>query len=234
LKEVVLEDATMDESTKQKPGHLVDPVVWRAFAERFTQLWLREIEARESAVALMTELDGIHHLGLTVLDAERSARWYEEVLGFCEVGRFGDARDERRKIFLRHEGLAIRLGLVSHRDGSRHRFDETTTGLDHLSFAVADRPTLERWCLRFEELGVEHTRVANANSIPGALVVVFRDPDNIQLELFVEDAQPRRSARATMIHDASTRPIDLRARSTRRRASAPARDALASRSVRRP
>jgi glyoxylase I family protein len=136
----------------------------------------------------VTELAGIHHLGLTVLDAERSARWYRQVLGFYEVGRLGDARDERRKIFLRHQGLPIGVGLVSHRDGPRARFDETTTGLDHLSFAVPDRAALERWCLRFEELGVEHTRITNANSIPGALVVVFRDPDNIQLELFVEAA----------------------------------------------
>jgi glyoxylase I family protein len=136
----------------------------------------------------VTELVGIHHLGLTVLDAERSAGWYREVLDFYEVGRLGDARDERRKIFLRHDGLPIRLGLVSHRDGPRRRFDETTPGLDHLSFAVPDRPTLERWCLRFEALSVDYTRITNANSVRGALVVVFRDPDNIQLELFVEAA----------------------------------------------
>jgi catechol 2,3-dioxygenase-like lactoylglutathione lyase family enzyme len=139
-------------------------------------------------IVLMTELAGIHHLGLTVLDAEQSARWYRDVLGFYEDGRLGDARDERRKIFLRHEGFPIRLGLVSHRDGAQQRFDETTPGLDHLSFAVPDRPALERWCLRFDELGVEYTPITNANSIPGAVVVVFRDPDNIQLELFVDAA----------------------------------------------
>jgi glyoxylase I family protein len=139
-------------------------------------------------IARVTELAGVHHLGLTVLDVERSARWYREVLDFVEVGRLGDDHDERRKIFLRHQGLPIRLGLVSHRDGPRRRFDETVAGLDHLSFAVSDRSTLERWCRRFDELDVEYTQIADANSIPGALVVVFRDPDNIQLELFVEAA----------------------------------------------
>ena len=133
----------------------------------------------------VTQLTGIHHLGLTVLDVERSARWYRDVLNFYEVGRLGDAGDERRKIFLRHEGFPVRLGLVSHRDGPRRRFDETTAGLDHLSFAVTDRSALERWCQRFDELGVEYTPITNANSIPGS-VVVFRDPDNIQLELFFE------------------------------------------------
>src|SRR5258708_35370957 len=96
----------------------------------------------------VTEIVGIHHLGLTVLDVERSARWYREALDFYEVARLGDASDERRKIFLRREGLPIRLGLVSHRNGPRRRFDGTTTGLDHLSFAVPDRPTLERVCRR--------------------------------------------------------------------------------------
>jgi glyoxylase I family protein len=134
----------------------------------------------------MTDLVGIHHLGLTVLDVDRSARWYEDVLGFYEVGRLGDVLDERQKIFLRHDGLSIRLGLVAHRGGPRRQFDETTPGLDHLSFAVPDRSALERWCRRFEELGVEYSPIAEARSMHDAAVVVFRDPDNIQLELFVD------------------------------------------------
>jgi len=134
----------------------------------------------------VTELAGIHHLGLTVTDVDRSARWYQDVLGFHEVGRLGDAGDDRRKVFLRHEGLSIRLGLVEHRAGSNTRFDETSPGLDHLSFAVDGRARLEAWCERLAAQGVEHSAIADARSIPGALVVVLRDPDNIQLELFVD------------------------------------------------
>jgi len=33
---------------------------------------------------------------------------------------------------------------------------------------------------------VVHSPVAPANSIPGGAVLVLRDPDNIQLELFVD------------------------------------------------
>jgi glyoxylase I family protein len=132
------------------------------------------------------ELAGVHHLGLTVTNVERSARWYKDVLGFHEVGRLGDEGDERRKIFLRHDGLSVRLGLVEHRAGAVRRFDETTPGLDHLSLAVRDRAALDQWCERLTERGVRHAPVAEARSIPGALVVVFRDPDNIQLELFVD------------------------------------------------
>jgi glyoxylase I family protein len=131
-------------------------------------------------------LTGVHHLGLTVRDVERSTGWYRDVLGFHEVGRIGSAHDERRKVFLRHDGLPDRLGLVEHAAGTRGRFDETATGLDHLSFAVATRAELGRWRVHLSEHGVDQSPIAEARSIPGALVLVFRDPDGIQLELFVE------------------------------------------------
>ena len=131
-------------------------------------------------------LVGLHHLGLTVRDVEQSARWYEGVLGFDEVGRLGKAGDARQKIFLRHPDLAIRLGLVQHRDGGTRRFDETHTGLDHLSFAVPTAAALRRWYELLTDLEVVHSPIAEVRSIPDARVVVFRDPDNIQLELFAQ------------------------------------------------
>ena len=131
-------------------------------------------------------ITGIHHLGLTVSDVQRSARWYEEVLGFARVGSHGDATTERRKVFLRHAGFDIRLGLVEHDRSSKHPFDETLTGLDHLAFAVPTHDDLERWASRLQELGVTCSPIAASHSIPGAAVLVFRDPDNIQLELFTD------------------------------------------------
>jgi glyoxylase I family protein len=140
----------------------------------------------------MTELTGIHHLGLTVSDVERSARWYQDVLGFERVGQLSDAGTERRKIFLRHVGLDARLGLVEHRTSSKRPFDETECGLDHLAFAVPSREALERWAARLEALAVPFSPIASSFSIPGAAVLVFRDPDNVQLELF---ATPEADAR---------------------------------------
>jgi glyoxylase I family protein len=132
----------------------------------------------------VTDLTGIHHLGLTVSDVERSAAWYEDVLGFERVGQLGDADSERRKIFLRHPGLDVRLGLVEHRTSSKRPFDETECGLDHLAFAVRSHEALEHWAARLETLGVKFSPIAASFSIPGAAVLVFRDPDNVQLELF--------------------------------------------------
>jgi hypothetical protein len=45
---------------------------------------------------------------MIIVDVERSARWYEEVLGFVRVGSIGDATTERRKVLLRHRGLDVR------------------------------------------------------------------------------------------------------------------------------
>jgi glyoxylase I family protein len=134
-------------------------------------------------------IEGIHHFGLTVRDVEASANWYAEVLGFRRVGEFESADGARRKVFLRHTGLGARLGLTQHRGGGQEAFDETRVGLDHMSFAVADRAALDAWAERLAALGVVHSLVAEANSIPGAAVLVLRDPDNIQLELFYEPSE---------------------------------------------
>ena len=81
---------------------------------------------------------------------------------------------------------------MEHDTSSKAPFDETETGLDHLSFEVVDRDELERWAGRLRDKGVAFSPVASSHSIPGAAVLVFRDPDNIQLELFTD---PTRTAR---------------------------------------
>ncbi len=58
-------------------------------------------------------------------------------------------------------------------------FGETAIGLDHLAFAVPTRSELSDQERRFAP-------TAAADPIPGAAVVVLRDPGNIQLELFFE------------------------------------------------
>ena len=137
-------------------------------------------------------INGIHHLGLTVRDVDASASWYERVLAFYRVGGFEAPDGARRKVFLRHDSLQIRLGLTQHRDGYQDRFDETRVGLDHLAFSVADREELDACAVRLSDADVIPV-IAASNSIPGAAVLVFRDPDNIQLELFVDPSDTDRS-----------------------------------------
>lgn len=61
-------------------------------------------------------------------------------------------------------------------------FDERRVGLDHLAFRVADRHELERWVSHLDAKGVAHSGIVDMGFGP---TLVFRDPDNIQLELFV-------------------------------------------------
>jgi glyoxylase I family protein len=125
----------------------------------------------------------VHHLGLTVTDAQASARWYEDVLGFRRDGEHTSDDGSRHKVFLAHDRLGVRIGLCQHGSAFDPRFDETRPGLDHLSFAVDTVEDLHTWRERLLDAGAACSAVTAANTIPGASVVVFRDPDNIQLEL---------------------------------------------------
>ena len=125
----------------------------------------------------------IHHLGLTVRDAAASARWYEDVLGFRPSGGYVSDDASRRKVFLTHDGLDVRIGLCQHTASTGDRFDETRPGLDHLSFEVGSLDDLRGWEQRLRDAAVDCSPIATANTLAGASVLVFRDPDNIQLEL---------------------------------------------------
>ena len=62
------------------------------------------------------------------------------------------------------------------------------TGFDHISFEVADRAALEAWMDRLDALNIGHTGIRRRPNGPYS-TVVFRDPDNNQLE-FAAPAPP--------------------------------------------
>jgi glyoxylase I family protein len=129
---------------------------------------------------------GIDHIGLTVADVDRSARWYEDVLGFTAVGRYQEVGESglRKMVFMTCPGLATAFGFVSHQSSAGAAFDETVAGLDHLSFRLADIEELDDWVQRLQHWKVEYSLPADSTLRPGAKVLVFRDPDNIQLEIY--------------------------------------------------
>jgi len=131
-------------------------------------------------------ITGLSHFGFTVRDVDISAAWYENVLGFHRQGGYTSSDGSFRKVFLRHPAVPARLTLAQHLRGHHEPFDEKRVGLDHMAFAVAGRAALDDWAERLAAAEVPHSPVAPANSIPGAAVLVFRDPDNIQLELFYQ------------------------------------------------
>ncbi len=129
----------------------------------------------------MPKFTTLSHLDLSVSDVERSASWYVETLGLKRLSR--SDLDNRIMIVLRHQETGLIIGLIQHHEQSADSFDEHRPGLDHLGFEVSDRADLDAWETRLTELGVEHSPVTDAPSGSGT-ALVFRDPDNIQLEFW--------------------------------------------------
>jgi glyoxylase I family protein len=125
------------------------------------------------------ELLGVAHVDLTVRNPRGSARWYQEVLGLVLLEELDDGGHSM--VLLQHPPSRLTVCLGCHPRSPRDLFDERRTGLDHLSFLVSDRAELEAWQERLDALGVEHTPIQD---VQYGSVLVFRDPDNIQLELF--------------------------------------------------
>ncbi len=130
---------------------------------------------------------GFHHFSPTVSDVEASARWYERVFGMSRVPlsfpHYG-AEKHGYAVLLMDPRSGIAIGLHHHDANPGQAFHESRTGLDHISFGVAERADLEAWASWLEELGIENSGVIDTDNPLSYSVVVFRDPDNIQLELF--------------------------------------------------
>jgi glyoxylase I family protein len=127
----------------------------------------------------MPEITGVNHISLTVNELDISEPWYTEVLGLTQVMK--NAEPGHKYVVLMHPATQLIVGLHAHDANEGEAFKETRTGLDHVGFQVESRAALEGWKARFRELGVEHSPITDA---PYGSVLVFRDPDNIQLEMF--------------------------------------------------
>jgi glyoxylase I family protein len=132
----------------------------------------------------MPTITGGHHIALTVRDAAASAAWYVDILGMQVVLEGDD--DQVRFRVLAHPDSGWILGVreyPGHADGA---FDEFRTGLDHFAFGVSSRAELEAWEQELQARGVTFTPITET---PIGSVIVFRDPDNIQLEFWLPAGQ---------------------------------------------
>ena len=128
----------------------------------------------------MPSITGAHHAALTVSDADASASWYCDLLGM-QVVLSGDDETVQFRV-MAHPESGWFLGVRQYAGHSADRFDEFHTGLDHLAFGVSTRAELEAWERELAQRGVPYSPIAET---PIGSVIVFRDPDNIQLEFWL-------------------------------------------------
>jgi glyoxylase I family protein len=128
----------------------------------------------------MATIAGGHHIALTVSDLDRSLTWYADVFGM-QVALEGEDDTVRFKV-LADPGSGWLLGLRQYAGKPSGPFDEFRTGLDHFAFAVSSLEELRSWERELEQRGVSFTPMVET---PIGTVVVIRDPDNIQLELWL-------------------------------------------------
>jgi glyoxylase I family protein len=130
----------------------------------------------------------LHHIALTVTDLDASMRWYEGVFGISfrmEVPHPGGTG-----MLLADDDSQLAVVLHRHDANKGEGFVETRTGLDHVGLAVGARKDLEAWQVHLEKHGVKRSGAADrpltqspiADESYGS-VLVFRDPDHIQLEV---------------------------------------------------
>ncbi len=131
------------------------------------------------SAAVAPTLSGLSHVALTVSDLTVSVPWYEQVFGQAAV-LDEDTGPFRHVVFALGSTL---FGLHTFPEGqiTDVAFTPRRVGLDHVSFACADRDELIRWAANLDRLGVQHGGVKDAGYGSG---LSFKDPDGLPLEIF--------------------------------------------------
>ncbi len=126
----------------------------------------------------------VSHISLSVRDAEKTARWWQDVFGLEQVDTIEEGTWHAVLLLLTPH---IALEFQQHDRNAGESFDPVRTGFDHLGLRVDSRPELDVWQSHFEQLGVEHTPVVDREY---GSVLTFKDPDRIQFEMFYRPGHP--------------------------------------------
>lgn len=129
----------------------------------------------------MPSITGFTHVSLSVRNLDISSEWYQRVLGLNVLVPPFEREGMYRETLLAIAGGRMALCLQAHLTNDGSDFSELRTGLDHLAFYVSSRAEFKAWLARLDELSVPYTIEPESEQF-GAMAV-FRDPDNIQLEL---------------------------------------------------
>jgi glyoxylase I family protein len=131
-------------------------------------------DAKDPAVAIPST--GYAHIRLTVTDIVRSRTFYDAIFGFPVAYELPPEADEATR-----EAMSFLFGGVIYAFGGCLLGLRPVAPADHVSFSVPGRSDLEAAAAALDAIGAPHSGVKD---IGAALLLEFRDPDNIALELF--------------------------------------------------
>jgi len=124
-------------------------------------------------------VSAIHHIALVVTDVQRSAAFYQEILGFNPLIDMGSRVITGNGSII----LALTLPAGPGEVPADDRFNENRVGIDHLSLSIASLAEMENAVRVLDEKGIPHGEIKDLSPALPLYVLAFRDPDNIQLEL---------------------------------------------------
>jgi glyoxylase I family protein len=131
----------------------------------------------------MPQHQGFGHVTFTVTDLERSAEFYNQVLGSQTLVSDKDQHGP----FIVCVGQGFMVGLRKYEQTPENdSFDFARVGADHVGVHVESQAELERWKAHLDEHGVENSGIVES---PFGLHINAKDPDRIAIEFFVPAQQ---------------------------------------------
>jgi glyoxylase I family protein len=133
----------------------------------------------------------IHHIDLTVKDANASRAFYESVLGFMgyryssPIADFGDAAPNGYDFDLHDGDDFCSIGILNARGENAHRVhDRYSPGLHHIAWNAASREDVDAMYAHLLSIGaaILDPPAAYPQYGPTYYAVFFADPDGLKLE----------------------------------------------------
>lgn len=123
---------------------------------------------------------GLNHIVMTISEVKQSRAFYAGLLGFEVV----DLPEEHGGGFYFEVGGVSIWFFAAAKPIEGDRFNEFRIGLDHLSFTASSEKALQQLADKLIAAGVD-TKGVEIFAPTGNKYMAFRDPDNIQLEYWL-------------------------------------------------